>query len=82
MNCHLSLQSHLKANNFWQEISVVFKFTRSCPHNLIIFSLNIFPIPRLDLFPKFLCFDVLLTVQLGIFILVINQLDAQNFCFK
>jgi len=25
--------------------------------------------------------DVLLTVQLSIFILVINQLDAQNFCF-
>jgi len=27
------------------------------------------------------CFDVLLTVHLSIFILVINQLDAQNFCF-
>jgi len=26
-------------------------------------------------------FDVLLTVHLSIFILVINQLDAQNFCF-
>jgi hypothetical protein len=26
-------------------------------------------------------FAVLLTVHLGIFILVINQLDAQNFCF-
>ena len=26
-------------------------------------------------------FDVLLTVNLSIFILVINQLDAQNFCF-
>jgi len=25
------------------------------------------------------CFDVLLTVHLSIFILVINQLDAQNF---
>ena len=29
----------------------------------------------------FICFDVLLTVHLRIFILVINQLDAQNFCF-
>jgi len=27
-------------------------------------------------------FDVLLTVHLSIFISVINQLDAQNFCFK
>jgi len=27
------------------------------------------------------CFDVLLTVHLSIFISVINQLDAQNFCF-
>jgi len=27
------------------------------------------------------CFDILLTVLLSIFILVINQLDAQNFCF-
>jgi len=26
-------------------------------------------------------FDVLLTVHLSIFILVINQFDAQNFCF-
>ena len=26
-------------------------------------------------------FDVMLTVHLSIFILVINQLDAQNFCF-
>ena len=26
-------------------------------------------------------FDVLLTVHLSILILVINQLDAQNFCF-
>jgi len=26
-------------------------------------------------------FDVLLTVRLSIFISVINQLDAQNFCF-
>ena len=26
-------------------------------------------------------FDVLLTVHLSIFITVINQLDAQNFCF-
>ena len=26
-------------------------------------------------------FDVLLTVHLSIFIIVINQLDAQNFCF-
>ena len=26
-------------------------------------------------------FDVFLTVHLGIFVLVINQLDAQNFCF-
>jgi len=26
-------------------------------------------------------FDVLLTMRLSIFILVINQLDAQNFCF-
>jgi len=26
-------------------------------------------------------FDVLLTVHLSIFVLVINQLDAQNFCF-
>jgi hypothetical protein len=26
-------------------------------------------------------FDVLLTVHLSIFISVINQLDAQNFCF-
>ena len=30
---------------------------------------------------KFYYFDVLLTVQLSIFISVINQLDAQNFCF-
>jgi len=29
----------------------------------------------------FIFFDVLLTVHLSIFILVINQLDAQNFCF-
>ena len=29
-----------------------------------------------------LCFDVLLTVHLSIFISVINQLDAHNFCFK
>jgi len=29
----------------------------------------------------FLCFDVLLTVHLSIFISVINQLGAQNFCF-
>ena len=29
----------------------------------------------------FLFFDVLLTVHLSIFISVINQLDAQNFCF-
>jgi len=28
-----------------------------------------------------LCFDVLLTVHLSLFISVINQLDAQNFCF-
>ena len=28
-----------------------------------------------------ICFDVLLTVHLSIFISVINQLDAQNFCF-
>jgi len=28
-----------------------------------------------------LLFDVLLTVHLSIFISVINQLDAQNFCF-
>jgi len=27
-------------------------------------------------------FDVLLTVHLSIFILVINQLDAQNFCLQ
>ena len=27
------------------------------------------------------CFDVLLTLHLSIFISVINQLDAQNFCF-
>ena len=27
-------------------------------------------------------FDVLLTVHLSIFISVINQLDARNFCFK
>jgi len=26
-------------------------------------------------------FDILLTVHLSIFILVINQIDAQNFCF-
>jgi len=26
-------------------------------------------------------FDILLTVHLSIFILVINQLDAQHFCF-
>ena len=26
-------------------------------------------------------FDVLLTVHLSIFISIINQLDAQNFCF-
>ena len=26
-------------------------------------------------------FDVLLTVHFSIYILVINQLDAQNFCF-
>ena len=30
---------------------------------------------------KLYYFDVLLTVHLSIFILVINQLDAQNFCF-
>ena len=30
----------------------------------------------------FLLFHVLLTVQLSIFISVINQLDAQNFCFS
>ena len=29
----------------------------------------------------FVCVCVLLTVHLGIFILVIKQLDAQNFCF-
>ena len=28
-----------------------------------------------------MCFDVLLTVHLSIFISVISQLDAQNFCF-
>jgi len=28
-----------------------------------------------------MCFDVLLTVHLSIFISVFNQLDAQNFCF-
>ena len=28
-----------------------------------------------------LFFDILLTVHLSIFISVINQLDAQNFCF-
>jgi len=28
-----------------------------------------------------LAFDVLLTVHLSIFISVINQIDAQNFCF-
>jgi len=28
------------------------------------------------------CFDVLLTVHLSIFILVINQLDAQNFVLQ
>ena len=28
-----------------------------------------------------LFFDVLLTVHLSVFISVINQLDAQNFCF-
>jgi len=27
-------------------------------------------------------FDVLLTVHLSVFISVINQLDAQNFCFN
>jgi len=30
----------------------------------------------------FVNFDVLLTVHLGIFISVINQLDAQHFCFS
>jgi len=30
---------------------------------------------------KYTFFDVLLTVHLSIFISVINQLDAQNFCF-
>jgi len=30
---------------------------------------------------QYACFDVLLTVRLSIFISVINQLDAQNFCF-
>jgi len=30
---------------------------------------------------RFIFFDVLLTVHLSIFISVINQLDAQNFCF-
>jgi len=34
-----------------------------------------------NLYSCFFFFDVLLTVQLNIFILVINQLDAQNFCF-
>jgi len=29
----------------------------------------------------FLFFDVLLTMHLSIFISVMNQLDAQNFCF-
>jgi len=32
------------------------------------------------MYPKHV-FDVLLTVHLSIFISVINQLDAQNFCF-
>jgi len=32
-------------------------------------------------FTNVIFFDVLLTVHLGIFVLVINQLDAQNFCF-
>ena len=36
---------------------------------------------RRHLYFLFFVFDVLLTVQLSIFILVINQLDAQNFCF-
>jgi len=36
-------------------------------------------LPRKHL-PHF--FDLLLTVHLSIFISVINQLDAQNFCFK
>jgi len=31
--------------------------------------------------PDYLFFDVLLTVHLSIFISVINQLHAQNFCF-
>jgi len=30
---------------------------------------------------KFTVFDFLLTLHLNIFILVINQLDAQKFCF-
>ena len=36
---------------------------------------------RLTQFITFLYFDVLLIVHLSTFISVINQLDAQNFCF-
>ena len=44
---------------------------------------SIMNLSRLILFTNTNCifFDVLLTVHLSIFISVINQLDAQNFCF-
>ena len=38
-------------------------------------------IPQVCVLLKLWSFDVLLTVHLSIFISVINQLDAQNFCF-
>jgi len=49
----------------------------------------LWPASLYNIFPHYLIkrtisernFDVLLTVHLSIFIFVINQLDAQNFCF-
>jgi len=48
--------------------------------------LGIISMARLPAVMRVLCnrwaqFDVLLTVHLSVFISVINQLDAQNFCF-
>jgi len=44
-----------------------------------IFKIN--SIYRVQNFIYLFIFDVLLAVHLSIYILVINQLDAQNFCF-
>jgi len=58
--------AQLLCSLFLAPVSFVFMYTKSL-HAATLYTIF---------------FDVLLTVHLSIFISVINQLDAQNFCFK